>query len=223
MGLEYRKSVLVRSQTQSPVREIFFDDFEDLLKWSTGGNPVGYSGALDTTTAYNGSKSLKILTDAVTPAVGDYVETFRQIARFPARRIRFTFYSKCGATSWHDFKVNVCVGDTDDSTEFAIRVDTTTNTLKYQDSAGTFQPFVGQVFGDPSSQFQIISFVIDPTAGEFIYAEINDQHFDMAGIAGKTGTPPTEARGLYVAVRTTTRDTDQGVNWIDTVLIETAD
>lgn len=220
MGREYEKAVIVKSTTPAPVKQTFFEDFENTINWLAVSSPAGGAGAVDSTISYTNSKSYKLNTRASTPAINDYAEMSRSIARLASNKIRYSAFVRPGATQRVDIKMEVTEGGTSNSRTFGIRIDTNASTMYYLDSAGSWVAFATIGLYDPSDNFQLISMDIDQANGKYLRANINDQQVDLSNITARSTTTTRESRSNVMSVRVTNTDTDQSIIYVDTVTVE---
>ena len=94
MGKEYRRTILAASPVVNVPPLVFYDDFENLLRWIHGGTSGDYTFELSSADAFRGSKSLLMTTPATNPVPGQRAVADIITAISSSSKMYIRFYSK---------------------------------------------------------------------------------------------------------------------------------
>lgn len=201
MGREYERTTKVISTIPQPVGTYLFDDFEPtLFKWKGSARNASGAFARDTAQAFNGEASMKLDTGATSPASGDWVRCFRDIASAPVKKVRASMLilqTVQTASLWEELLLGW--ENYGDLRDFRIRWNPRTQDLQYWGSDGAWHDVPGQppyppvVISDRWAQMQLI---VDVLEEKYLEAIINTQRWDLSGLDVYIGEG--EVDGSYV-------------------------
>lgn len=182
MGQEYLRKTIVTSQTPSPIGQIFHDPFDFLNGWSISGTGAGFAGVLSTTQAYNGQYSMKITTRPATPTIGDFVQAYKQISAFQAKKLRLSYYFSTDDHTVQTCKFICARGLAGESAQFEVQLNQTANTLQYRNSSNVLTTLTEFTSVLTESLFGRLEIVVDQQTGKWVSITYGGVTKDMSGV-----------------------------------------
>ena len=168
---------------------IWWDDYEwTLNKWGVSAPGTGASAALSVARARNGRTS-NLLTGA---SEGSISPTVTHLQAFPVLSLLGSEVSFSLGGSIGSFYMESDVYNGASLSSFVLRWDDTVDALYYKDAAGAYVELLdtGQLIPH-ATLFHTLKLVVDPVAGEYVRAILNEAEVDMAGVAGRVSADAT--------------------------------
>jgi len=199
---------------------LLFDDIEDLLKWTISGDGADYAGTKDTSVAFNKDASLKLITKATTPAVGDKVTALRDMPVPSSKRIEVTCFFRFDVQADTDL-VQFELTYFDNTNQHVVRLvyDPVGEKWRYYNSSASTVDVTGGAQALLAGSFHRLRFIVDFSTDEYILLECDDLTVDMTGTACYT-TAETTNKILRFAIRIQNELTNRAIAYFDDILVK---
>ena len=195
---------------------VWMDGFEEgMFKWSTSVNGTGGAVEISTEKARNGGFSCKITTGST---LGQYAQIYKYI---PAPVVA-NYGMEFSFTKSDDHSVIMLVFDYYTGAKrylFQVRYLVASDALQYLDSAGAWQSLSPTLkLMDSTVLFNTLKLVVAPLEGEYVRALLNNQEFDMSGVACQQ-VANFQAPSMTLLIRMITTSGGNVVGYVDDVIV----
>ncbi len=204
MGREYTRRNTIFGNIPTYGEILLYDDMEDLLKWTQDNNLGDDVFALDTTIAYNLSKSLHMKTRTTSAAVGDKIGAQRRLYITPSKKVinNCLFYSPdLTLIQFINFRLQFYDGS--DVNQANIHFFPNTPKWKYFDSAGALTDVPGATAHLYSGGWHRVAISVDFANKEYLLLTIDHNTYSLANKSIFTSTDATKPHILlFVEIET---------------------
>ena len=219
MSREYTRRISVVGNVPSHGPFIFFDNFEDLLKWTKYDGPGDSIYELDPTIAYSGNQSLYIKSRTTGAAEDDIIGTRIQLHMTSPKKLNQAMHFRSPA--WEKIKKLQFYHTLDDAlTLHTPTIQYLPNVPKWQyfDTNNVAQDIPGATYRLLGNAWHRLQLLADLNSDKYISMMIDSRYYDLSAFSLFTDTPGT---GMYldVIINTFTMGAEPSELYIDDFLI----
>ncbi len=183
MSKEYtrRLSILGSIPRHGPI--VFFDDFEDLLKWVFTATGADFIAELYTNLALYGNQSLHLKTRTTGTADGDSVIADVFISMHDSQTLKLTApFRITSLTDLEFIGIQFSLFDGTNENRAGIFYYGNTPDLRYWDATGNRVPITGSGQTLRADIWHTFHLLVDMSSGSYISAGVNQNIFSLAGV-----------------------------------------
>jgi len=220
MAKEYTRRVHVISQIPFPAEPILADNFEGAFEWVGGGSGTDWELTKSADYAVSKNYSMKMITKATTPAVGDLVQARRYPILIPSRYIdlSFAFRPEYGSGTLARIYAIFDITNTLDGKRFRyyMRIDAKAGKLQMETASGVWTD-IKTIKPPADGCWNKFRMIVDQKDKKITYFETGNAVIEVNKPAYQVGTPNVYYADLIIGIET--RTADRATLYVDDVLI----
>ena len=198
---------------------ILLDSAEGTDRWVESGTGGDDGFTSETAACLMETQGFYIKTRATGAADGDYMDGYRRLP-YPhgtllVYRMRVAPFQAANIASI-EMRIELKTGA--DLYKAALRWDIENETLKYLDSAGSYQEISGHGFSVVDQMWETMELQIDPSSMEYVKSFLHGIEDSLSGIAMQDAGNTTD-HGLYVYIRVEAAGAAQAVVFADNIYV----
>jgi hypothetical protein len=181
MSKEYTRALTIFGNIPTGGQIIFYDNFEDLLKWTKSGTGADYVVELDPSVAFHGKQSLFLSTRLTDPAENDEVSALFLSHMLPSQTLTMTVIFRIPDPENHKYVTFVLYAHNGIRLYHAnIRYSVMDPIWSYKNSEGSFTPLDPMPLGIYTNSWHRITLRININTLLYTDFSLDHQHFDLS-------------------------------------------